>query len=121
MGLGESREAAYRLRAPIRAGTWHLVGDGEGIYAATEVRFEIIWRAGGSNSVVATTTHTFMPLAPPNQYNAVPFDADLDGVVVPAAPGDLLILRFSTIGGASYIPNGDGALTKGRIPNLTLP
>jgi len=85
------------------------------------VRFDIVWRQGSTDTVLATVTHPFTPPPPPNQYNAVAFETDLVGIAAPASPGDLLILRFSTIGGASYIPNGDGSLAGARDPNLTLP
>ena len=125
IGLGESKEAAFTLREPIAAGTWHLVGDGEGIAMPVDVRFDIVWRTtAGASTVLASTTNQFSPPPPLNQYNGVMFEADLTGLAAPAARGDQLVLRFATVGGApgaSYIPNGDGALAGARIPNLTLP
>jgi hypothetical protein len=83
------------------------------------VRFDIVWRtAGGVETVVASTTHTFAA------GRGVQFDTDLAGIAAPATPGDKLILRFTTVGGgalASYTPNGDGALVGARVPSLTLP
>ena len=89
------------------------------------VRFEIVWRdATNKETVLAAAMHTFMPPAPPNQYDAVAFEADLPGIAAPARPGDLLLLRFSVPSGDSngnYTPNGDGPLAKGRYPSITLP
>ena len=86
------------------------------------VRFDVLWQTGsGASTVLATTTHTFNPPGGSNPYHAAAFETDLLGVAAPAAPGDVLILRFTTTGGASYTPNGDGALASGRDPNLTLP
>lgn len=90
------------------------------------VRFDIIWRtAAKTDTVLATVTHTFDANPPgPGQLNAVKFETDLTGIAAPATPGELLVLKFNTVGGSTgafYIPNGDGALVKGRIPNLTLP
>ena len=86
------------------------------------VRFDIEWRpAAGGKTVIATATHAFQPLAAPHQFDAVPFETDVTGIFVPAAPGDKLVLVFMTIGGFHYTPNGDGALVNGQIPNLTLP
>ena len=123
LGVGDSREAPYVLRGPIAAGTWHLVGDGEDMVKTVDVRFDIIWRTAAKvDTVLATTTHTFVQKA--GSYDAIMFDADLPGIAAAATPGDLLVLRFNTIGGVSgayYIPNGDGPLAKGRDPNLTLP
>jgi hypothetical protein len=86
------------------------------------VRFDIEWRpATGGKTVIATTTNTFLQLASPHQFDAVPFETDVTGIAVPAAPGDKLVLVFTTVSGAHYTPNGDGDLVNGRIPNLTLP
>jgi len=119
LGLGESNQAPYRLKAPIPAGTWHLVGDGENINLTVDVRFDIVWRtAAGVSTTLASTTHTFPP------GRGVAFETDLEGIAAPASAGDFLILRFTNVGGATdstYTPNGDGALVGARIPNLTLP
>lgn len=120
IGVGDSNEAAFTLVAPIPAGTWHLVGDGEDITATVAVRFDIIWRVhGGGETVIATTMHTFGP--PIVKNNASPFATDLTGTAAPAAPGDELVLRFTTVSGDTYTPNGDGAQVHGTVPNLTLP
>ena len=40
------------------------------------------------------------------------------------AEGDQLVFRYTganTTATQAYIPNGDGAITNGRIPNITLP
>ena len=120
LGVGDSREAAFTLVAPIAAGAWHLVGDGEDISSTVAVRFDIIWRAqGGGDTVLASTMHTFGPPIVPG--NASPFATDLTGIAAPAARGDRLVLRFSTVSGATYTPNGDGTAVHGTDPNLTLP
>jgi len=82
------------------------------------VRFDILWRGAAGNAVLATVTHTFEP------GRGVPFETDLQGTAAAAQPGDALVLVFSTVGGdagATYTPNGDGALVGARIPSLTLP
>lgn len=120
IGVGDSNEAAFTLVAPIPAGSWHLVGDGEDITATVAVRFDIIWRPnGGAEVVIASVTHTFGP--PIVAFNASPFATDLTGIAAPAAPGDQLVLRFTTVSGATYTPNGDGTAVHGTDPNLTLP
>ena len=123
MGAGSSLEAAYHLQGPIHAGAWHLVGDGL-ILNAADVRFDVIWRAAAGDQVVVSFTHHFAPPAAPNQFNAVAFDGDATGAAVPASASDQLVLRMTVTNGPtapSYLPNGDGANTKGRIPALTLP
>ena len=68
---------------------------------AVTVRFDVIWRRpGGGDAVLATTTHDFAPNPPgPAQFDAIRFDADLDGAAVAASAGDLLVLRFTTTSG----------------------
>lgn len=111
--------------APIPAGTWHLVGDGEQMTKQATVRFDVIWRSGGGDVVLATATNTFVPHpAGPGQFDAIQYETDLAAAAAPAAAGDKLVLRFTTTdaeAGGYYIPNGDGALVNGRTVNLTLP
>jgi|KBSSwiStaDraftv2_1062776.scaffolds.fasta_scaffold176523_3 hypothetical protein len=72
--------------------------------------------------VIASVTHTFPPASTSgNPYASVAFESFVDGLAAPASPGDEIILKFSTISGSSYIPNGDGAIAGARVPNLTLP
>ncbi len=91
------------------------------IVKGVDVTFDVIWRGAGGERTIVTFTHHFDP---PDDFNAVPFEADAEGTAAPAVRGDTLILRMAASGatpGPSYIPNGDGALTQGRIPSLTLP
>jgi hypothetical protein len=105
---------------------WHLIGDGEDMNKTVTVRFDIIWKLfEGPEVVLATTTHEFVRNPPPKQDDAILFETDLPGIGAPAAPGDQLILRFTTLSGAAadayYIPNGDGSAVNGRTVNITLP
>jgi hypothetical protein len=109
------------LQAPIPAGTWHLIGDGESISGPVTERFDILWRSGAGDTMLATATNAFAPLPSPHQFDAVPFETDVTGTAAAAAPGDKLVLRFTTVAGGFYTPNGDGALVNGRYPSLTLP
>jgi hypothetical protein len=114
------------LRAPIRAGTWHLVGDGYLISKQMDVRFDIIWRdVARRDTVLATVTHTFAerPVGATHD-DAVAFEADVNGIAADARSGDQLVLSFTVIGGdpaGNYTPNGDGPAANGRYPNLMLP
>ena len=123
MGAGGSLEAGFTLRGPIAAGTWHLVGDGI-ISETVDVTFEVIWRtAAGADTVLATFEHRFEPL-PNSSFDATPYEADATGIAAAAVSGDRLILRITgrnSTENMAYVPNGDGFLTDGRIPNLTLP
>ncbi len=91
---------------------------------AATVRFDIIWRVPpATETVLATVTHEFLPHAT-GSGDAILFETDLEGLAAPASPGDQLVLRFTTIAAAAggfYIPNGDGALVRGRTVNLKLP
>jgi hypothetical protein len=113
------------LSAPIDAGTWRLVGDGENLSQEVEVRFDIVWRvsSGGksTDTILATTTHVFMPPPAGANVSASAFAAQLDGIAAPAKKGDELVYRFTVLSGAYYVPNGDGSRTGGAIPGLTLP
>lgn len=112
------------MTGPIKAGSWHLVGDGIDLVAA-DVTYELVWReaASGTEHAIAKWTHHFDPL--PSGYMAQKFEADGDGVEAKASANDLLVLRFSATGDPTatqlWIPNGDGAKTGGRIPTVTLP
>ena len=61
------------------------------IIRAVDVTFDLVWRRGATDTTLATWTQHFEPLAGGG------FDAQ------------------------AFIPNGDGALANGRIPNITLP
>ena len=121
IGPGGSNEPPFTLRGPIAGGTWHLVGDGENIFAPVTEKFEILWRrSGAADTVIATVNHDF----PANTTTGtVMFETDLPPAnAVPAAAGDQLVLRFTTVSASgSYTPNGDGASVGARDPNLTLP
>jgi hypothetical protein len=123
---GQSHEAAYLLSGPIRAGTWHLVGDGI-IFDPCDVSFEVLWRgADNDDHPITSFSHHFDPPAGENKYLAVPYEADAAGVKANAVGNvDRLILRITVTAGTPgellFIPNGDGANAGGRIPSLTAP
>jgi hypothetical protein len=101
-------------------GSWHLVGDGIAL-APLDMRFDVLWRSGGTDRMVVSFQHHFDPT---KDSSAARFDADASGQAVAAKAGDLLVLRMtanSSIAGAAYIPNADGEHANGRIPSITLP
>jgi hypothetical protein len=87
------------------------------------VQWDIIWRTtAGDDTVLATFTHHFDPI--PGNFDAQPFEAAAQAPAAPASPGDRLVLRYQAMNATvnmAYIPNGDGALTNGRIPSIILP
>ena len=122
MGSGGSFEAEYALKADVPAGTYKVIYDGI-IIRDVEVQFDLVWRRGATDTVLGTWTQMFQPL--PGMFTAQPFERD---VVTPTkidfAKGDQLIFRYTGLSSTAmmaYIPNGDGNITGGRIPNITLP
>jgi len=121
VGIGDPLEAAFTLNAPLRAGSWILVGDGI-IIEPVDVRFEVLVRAGATETSLASIDHHFDP-AGGGSFDAVAFESPFTAEAAGAA-GDLLVLRYSAENATlqmSYIPNGDGASANGRIPLLDLP
>ena len=123
MGVGDSLEAAIVLESDVPAGSWHLVGDGI-VFAPVDVKYEVIRRhPPKSDQLLVTFNHHFDPQMD-GSFNAVPFEGSAEGVMASVQSGDLLVLRLTATGGgamATFVPNGDGAKTKGRIPSLEIP
>lgn len=122
MGPGGSQEAGFSLEASVPAGTYHLVCDSI-VIVQIDVTFDLIWRRGADDTVLATHAQTFMPLAD-GSFKAQPCEVDLEAPAIDFAPGDQFVFRYAganSTGTTAWIPNGDGALTNGRIPNITLP
>lgn len=122
MGPGGSQEAAFDLQTSVPAGTYEVICDAI-IIRSIDVTFDLIWRRGDTDMPLATWTHQFEPL-PGGLFQAQPYAIDHDTQAIDYQPGDQLVFRYT--GGTStsmqaFIPNGDGALANGRIPNITLP
>lgn len=123
MGAGGSQEAAYDLKASVPAGSYHCIIDSI-IIRAVDVTFELIWRRGATDTVLATWMQHFEPL-PNSSFDAQPYELDVAAPAIDFKPGDQLVWRYSADNSGSqaeaFIPNGDGTLASGRIPNFTLP
>jgi hypothetical protein len=122
VGPGGSQEAEYTLQAGIAAGTYHFVLDCV-ITASVDVTFDLVHRRGTDDTTLATWTAHYNPIGG-GQYDAQPFEYDQDAPAVDYKSGDQLVFRYTgsnTTSNEAYIPNGDGAITHGRIPNITLP
>ena len=94
------------------------------INANCEIQFEIIHRRGGTDTVLASFTDMYMPLANGENSFAQPFEYDAEAPEFPFESGDVFVFRYSALQAPvaeSYIPNGDGQLTAGRIPQIILP
>ena len=105
------------------AGTYHVIYDGI-IIRAVDVRFELLWRHNGTDTVLGMWDEHFEPLAN-GAFDAQPFERDVTTTTaIDTQMGDEFIFRYSGLGSTSmqaYIPNGDGPITDGRIPNIRLP
>jgi len=122
VGAGGSQEAPYTLKAKVPAGTYHLVMDAV-ITLSIDVQFDLIWRRGDTDTVLATWNQHFDPNGGGN-FDAQPWEYDEDCAAIDTLKGDQLVFRYTGTGGATneaYIPNGDGPFSHGRIPNITLP
>lgn len=124
MGPGGSQEAEFGLKDSVPAGTYKLVCDGI-IIREIDVTFDLVWRHANNtpDTLLATAMQHFEPL-PAGAFTARACDIDLDAPAIDFAAGDQFIFRYTganTTSNNGYIPNGDGALTEGRIPNITLP
>jgi hypothetical protein len=105
----------------VPAGTYHFVLDCI-VIAGVDVTFDLMHRRGADNTVITTWSQHFNPLA--TGFDAQAYEIDMTGAKVDFQAGDKLVFRFTamnTIQSDAWIPNGDGTLSKGRIPNITLP
>jgi hypothetical protein len=92
------------------------------VTAPVDVTFDLLHRRGTDDSSVVTWTMHFNPL--PTSFDAQKYEVDLSGNAIDYQPADKLVFKFtgtdSTVMEA-WIPNGDGDMANGRIPNITLP
>jgi FtsP/CotA-like multicopper oxidase with cupredoxin domain len=122
VGPGGSQEAEYALKADVPAGTYTVVCDAV-IIRAVDVTFDLVWRRGAIDTTLATWTQHFEPLAG-GAFDAQAYEVAQDAPAIDWQDGDQLVFRFTganTTSAQAFIPNGDGALANGRIPNITLP
>lgn len=125
MGLGESHEAPFTLRASVPAGTYHVECDAI-IIDSVDVQFSLIWRhaSGAPDTTLAQWIKHWEPLAD-GGYDAQAYETDEAGAAIDYEAGDQLVFRYEGMNtpdeGQTFIPNGDGSKTGGRIPSITLP
>ena len=122
MGLGESREAAFNLRASVPAGVYHVTCDAI-ITDSVDATFTLIWRRGSSDTALAEWTGHWDPLAS-GRFDAQPYEIDVNAPAIDFKSGDQLVFRYhgqSTKLREAFIPNGDGARASGRLPSIRLP
>jgi hypothetical protein len=105
----------------VPAGAYHCVLDAIVITAA-DVTFDLIWRRGQSDMVLATWDEHFDPT--PGSFDAQAYELDVDAPAISFGAGDRLVFRYTASAQTqlnAWIPNGDGTTANGRIPSFTLP
>jgi hypothetical protein len=125
VGAGSSQDAPFTLVTKVPAGTYQCILDAIVVDDVT-ITFDLIWRHGSGSGTSDTTlvewNESYTPLA--SGIDAQPFEYDEAAPAIDPEEGDQLVFRYAsnaTSAALCYIPNGDGSLEKGRIPNFTLP
>jgi hypothetical protein len=124
VGSGGSQEAPYTLQASIPAGSTHFILDSV-ITASVDMTFDWIWRHanGSADTVLAEWSQHFDPLGS-GDFDAQVLEYDENCAAVDYDSGDQVVFRYTganTDSTQAFIPNGDGTLSHGRDPNITLP
>jgi hypothetical protein len=124
--VGTQQDAAFALRASVPAGTYHVICDAV-ITAPVDVNFALIWRRPpGLDTQLAAWSKHWEPRGP-GMFDAQPYEVDMAAPAIDFQPGDQLVFRYAgagttgTTSSESFIPNGDGPNSNGRIPSITLP
>lgn len=122
MGPGGSQEAEFKLKASVPAGQYYVICDAT-IIKSVDVTFDLIWRSAEGDTILATWMQQFDP-RPDGSFRAQAYELAVDAPAIDFEEGDELVFRYSganTTVMMAFIPNGDGELNGGRIPNITLP
>jgi hypothetical protein len=122
VGPGGSQEAEYTLKESVPAGVYRVICDAI-IIRPVDVTFDLVWRSRAGDTTLATWMQHFDPL-PGGVYDAQAYALDVDAPAIDRLGDDQFIFRYSGANSTAmqaFIPNGDGALTGGRIPNITFP
>ena len=122
MGSGGSLDAEYKLKAGVPAGAYRVICDAIIIHSV-DVRFELIHRRGGADVQLATWIQHFEPIGG-GAFTAQAYELDVEAPAIDFLRGDELVFRYAGAGSTAimaFVPNGDGHITGGRIPNITLP
>jgi hypothetical protein len=123
VGSGGSLDAEYPLKADVPAGAYRVICDAI-IIRPVDVEFELIHRRPGRADVqLARWTQHFEP-TPDGLYRAQAYELDVEAPAIDHESGDEFVFRYTGLASEvvmAFIPNGDGAVTGGRIPNITFP
>jgi hypothetical protein len=122
VGPGGSQEAEYTLQASVPAGAYRVICDAI-IIRAIDVTFDLVHRRGATDVLLATWDQHFEPIGG-GVYGAQAYELSVDAPAIDFRDGDQLVFRYAGANSTAmmaFIPNGDGHITGGRIPNITLP
>jgi hypothetical protein len=122
VGPGGSQEASFDLRASVHAGAYHVTCDAV-IIGSVDAAFTLIWRRGVTDTTLAQWVKHWEPL-PDGTFEAQPYEVDETAPAIDWQAGDQLVFRYAAMNTTTpnaFIPNGDGALSHGRIPSIALP
>ena len=92
------------------------------VVSPVDVSFKLMIENSGNIVVLADWSKHFDPLS--TGYDAQAYEVDKLAPAINFAPGDKLVLRYTASASSkadAWIPNGDGKLSNGRVPNITLP
>jgi hypothetical protein len=109
----------------VPAGTYHVECDSI-IIDPVDITFTLIWRRGATDTTLVQWTKHWDPL-PGGVYDAQAYEVDEPAPAIDFQPGDQLVFRYAgaptstTSNAQAFIPDGDGAISNGRIPAITLP
>jgi hypothetical protein len=121
VGAGGSQEAGFDLKASVPAGSYHFVLDCV-VIRAVDMTFDLVWRRASTDTTLVTWMNHFEPA--PVGFDAQVYELDMPAPAIDFQSGDKLVFRYTganTSSSEAWIPNGDGNLSNGRIPNITLP
>jgi len=105
----------------VPSGSWHCIIDHIAITTA-DITFDLIWRRGATDMVLATWDQHFEP--EPGSFDAQAYELDVPTPAISWEDGDKFVFRYTADAASqphAWIPNSDGASANGRIPNFTLP
>jgi hypothetical protein len=92
------------------------------IIEAVDATFSLIHRRGATDTPLASWSQHFEPLGG-GSFDAQAYELDVTAPAIEFQPGDQFVFRYSGESSApmAFIPNGNGAASGGRIPNITFP
>jgi hypothetical protein len=91
------------------------------VVGSVDMLFELVYRSNGTDTTLASVTDHYDAAA--DTSVAQQHSYDLPAPAITFIDGDQFVFRYTGSNATSkvYYPNGDGQLSGGSIPNITLP